>query len=241
MEVRALVSSTDNISASLLRRCLNSVGVTPEEGVRVEDVLARVRRSRFEAVVIDLTVPGAADLLGRLRSDSSSKNSVLFALADDKKGIRESFQLGATFVLEKPLSLDRTLRCFRAAYGLIIGERRRYYRHRISVPVNILRSGGEQITGYSVDVSSGGILLDTTTTIPENTQLKVQFKLPRVSDSMAIACEVIWSQEGRLGLRFLRYSKNAKEELSNWLTQQIDREMGFSGNSVVDMKLPATM
>ena len=241
MEVRALVSSTDNISASLLRRCLNSVGVTPEEGVRVEDVLSRVRRSRFEAVVVDLTLPGATDLLGRLRSDPSSKSAVLFALADGSRGVRESFQLGATFVLEKPLSLDRTLRCFRAAYGLIIGERRRYYRHRISVPVNILRSGGEQATGYSVDVSSGGILLDSATAIPENTQVKVQFKLPRITESMAIACEVIWSQEGRLGLRFLRYSRNAKEELSNWLTQQIDREMGFSGNAVVDMKLPATM
>jgi CheY-like chemotaxis protein len=241
MEVRALVSSTDNISASMLRRCLNSVGVMPEEGVRIEDVLSRVRRSRYEAVVVDLTLPGATDLLRRLRSDPSSKNAVLFAMADNQHGVRESFQLGATFVLEKPLGLDRTLRCFRAAYGLIIGERRRYYRHRITVPVTILRSGGEQLNGRSVDISSGGILLDTTTSVPENTQLKVHFKLPRISENMVIACEVIWSQEGRLGLRFLRYSKNAKEELTNWLTQQIDREMGISGNPAVDMKIPATM
>ena len=84
MEVRALVATTDHITASMLRRCLNSVGVSPEEGVNPDDVLARVRRFRFEAVVIDLTVQGGGELLKRLRADASTRNSVLFALADDK-------------------------------------------------------------------------------------------------------------------------------------------------------------
>jgi CheY-like chemotaxis protein len=225
----------------MLRRCLNSVGVTPEEGVHVADVLTRVQKGRFEAVIIDLTTEGASDVLRRLRVDVRTRNAVLFALADNHSSVREAFQLGSTFVLEKPLSLDRTLRCFRAAYGLIIGERRRYHRHRISVPVTLLRSGKEPVTGYSIDVSSGGILLETSSTFAEDTQVKVQFGLPRISEKMVIASEVIWSQEGRVGLRFQRYSKNAKELLSNWLGQQSDREMGLGGGNVVDMKLPATM
>ena len=241
MEVRALVATTDNLSLSMIRRCLNSVGVAPEEGVGVGEVMARVRRSRFEAVVIDLSTPGATELLGTLRSDKSSKNAVLFALAENSRTVREAFQLGSTFVLEKPLSLDRTLRCFRAAYGLIIGERRRYHRHRISVPITLMPSGGDQATGYSIDISAGGILLETSAKIHEDSQVKVQFGLPRLGEKIAIACEVIWSQEGRVGLRFTRYSKNAKELLTNWLGDRVDREMGFSGNTVVDMKLPATM
>jgi CheY-like chemotaxis protein len=241
MEVRALVATTDNITASMLRRCLNSVGVSPEEGVHHEDVMARVRRFRFEAVIVDLTISGGGDLLKRLRADASTRNSVLFALADDKSSVREAFQFGSTFVLEKPLSLDRTLRCFRAAYGLIIGERRRYHRHRIGVPVTVLRSGAEPVSGYSVDVSSGGLLLETTTRIPEDTQVKVQFTLPRITEKIVIVSEVIWSQEGRVGLRFVRYSRNAKELLTDWLGQQVDREMGFGGNPVIDMKMPATL
>jgi len=200
-----------------------------------------VHKSRYEAVVIDLTVDGSSDLLRRLRVDASTKNAVLFALADNHSTVRQAFELGSTFVLEKPLSLDRTLRCFRAAYGLIIGERRRYHRHRISVPVTMLRSGKEPVTGYSIDVSSGGILLETTSSFAEDSQVKVHFTLPRIGQKMVIACEVIWSQEGRIGLRFQRYSNNAKDLLSNWLGQQSDREMGLSGNNVVDMKLPATM
>jgi len=231
MEVRALLVSTDNITASMVRRSLNSVGVTPEEGVKVEDVMGRVRKQRFEAIVVDLSVPGARELLEQLRSDSSTKQAVLFALATGKASMREAFQLGATFVLEKPLSLDRTVRCFRAAHGLIVGERRRYYRHRISVAVMVMRGAGEPVTGYSVDVSTGGMLMDISTPLEENAQIKLQFSLPGLDEKLVIATEVIWCKGGKAGFRFLRFGRNSKEVLSNWLGQQIDKEMS-TGNSM---------
>lgn len=240
MDVRALVVSTDSSSASMVRRSLNSVGVSPDENVRVEEALLRVRRLRYEAIIVDITVPGARELLSEMRADASTRCAVLFALADGKAGMRDAFQLGATFVLEKPLSLDRSLRCFRAAYGLIIGERRRYFRHRVTLPVTVLRSGSEQATGYSIDLSSGGMLMEIATPMPENAEVKVHFGVPG-GGKMVVACEVIWSKDGKAGLRFLRYSKDSKESLANWLGTQMDRELGNSPTTVTDMKLPATM
>jgi CheY-like chemotaxis protein len=241
MEVRALVISSDSNTSSMVRRSLNSVGVTPDEGVKVEEAMLRVRRLRYEAIVVDLSVAGGRELLSDLRADASTRCSVLFAIAGGKGSMRDAFQLGATFVLEKPLSLDRSLRCFRAAYGLIIGERRRYYRHKVTLPVTILRDGGEQSSGYSVDLSAGGMLMEVATPLPENVSVKIQFGIPGTGEKAAVACEVIWSRNGRAGLRFLRYSRNSKETLLNWISTQMEREMGTNGPVVTDMKLPATM
>ncbi len=224
MDVRALVVATDNITASLVRRAMNSVGVIPEENVKVEDVMPRVRHQRFEAIVLDLTVAGTRELLAELRSAASTKSAVLFALVNGKNAMREAFQLGATFVLEKPLALDRTLRCFRAAYGLIVGERRRYYRHRISAAVAIMRSGGEPATGYSIDISTGGMLLELSAALAEDAQLKLQFALPGLEEKIGAAAEVIWSKSGKAGIRFTKFAKGSKELLSGWLGKQMDSE-----------------
>lgn len=239
MDVRALVVATDNITASMIRRAMNSVGVTPDENVKLEDVLGRARRQRFEAIVLDLTVAGTRELLGKLRSEPATKSAVLFALVDGKNTMREAFQLGATFVLEKPLALDRTLRCFRAAYGLIVGERRRYYRHRIAVPVAVVRSGGDPVTGYSIDVSTGGMLMELATPVAEDAQLKIQFGLPEVEDKVGAAAEVIWSKSGKIGIRFTRFSKGSKECLSTWLGRQMEREINNTSGS--ESKFPALL
>ncbi len=241
MDVRAIVVATDNITASMVRRALNSVGVTPDENVPVQDLMGRVRRQRYEAIVVDLTVDGTRELLTALRSEPSTRAAVLFALTNGKNSMREAFQLGATFVLEKPLALDRTLRCFRAAYGLIVGERRRYFRHRINVPVAIARSGGDPLAGMSIDVSTGGMLLQLATPVSEDALLKLQFSLPKVDDKIGAAAEVIWCKGGKVGVRFTRFTKGAKETLNDWLGQQIDKELGLTAPTVTDMKFPAVM
>jgi ActR/RegA family two-component response regulator len=237
MDVRALLLSTDHITASMIRRSLNSVGVTPEEGVAIDDALGRVRRQKFEAIVVDLTMDGSRDLMSALRAEKCTKSSVVFALAEGKTTMREAFQLGATFVLEKPLNLERSLRCFRAAYGLIVGERRRYYRHKINVPVTVMRSGGETVTASCVDLSTGGMLMEISTPVSECTQLKVQFGLPRAEERIAVAAEAIWCKSGKVGVRFTRFGNNSKEVLSIWLSEKMELEL--NGHRSSDNRYPA--
>ena len=68
--------------------------------------------------------------------------------------------MGANFVLDKPISLDRATRSVRAAQGLIMRERRRYHRHLVKATGAILVDQGAELPLNITNISHGGISIE---------------------------------------------------------------------------------
>jgi hypothetical protein len=71
-----------------------------------------------------------------LRKSASNKNSVTFAILNGGTSTQQAFQMGANFVLQKPISALNAKRCLGAAINFMIREQRRYFRP-VEIPATI--------------------------------------------------------------------------------------------------------
>lgn len=238
MEVKALALISSPDATPMLRRVLTNVGVTLEMVDDEDSLLERIRRGRYEGVIVDCTTQGDGfNLLKTLRSEASVRSSIVFALVENKQAMRQAFESGATFTIEKPLSLDRTNRCFRAAYGLIVGEGRRYYRHHINLAVEVDRKGEAITTAISTDISSGGISLDTPAQLPADSAVQLRFALPGTRARLEVSGEVIWAREKRAGVRFTKMGRRTREQLVTWLNERYEQEMAITQRATQNFSL----
>ena len=61
----------------------------------------------------------------------------------------------------RPLSAASIDLSLKAAYGLMIRERRRYFRCPVEVRVAILRAAMQTVHGHTVNISEGGLSITT--------------------------------------------------------------------------------
>src|SRR4029077_2877788 len=118
----------------------------------------KLTRQRFEAIIVDCSDTGAADVLRSARSALCNKRAVAVAIVDPAMGLRSVFDLGAHFVLYKPVSSERAKSSFRAARALMKRERRRNFRIAVQIPVVIQSAeSGIKLKVTTADLSEGGI------------------------------------------------------------------------------------
>lgn len=224
MDVRILALTEDPAVVALLHRVLDNMGVELEVRDDVEDFHVALSSERFEGVVIDAdNVKGAMPLISELRRDSRCRTTVIFTIIAGRTSLTDAFDMGSTFVLQKPLAMERAMRCFRAAYGIIIGERRRYFRHTVGIPMEIEINGGRSVA-KSLDISAGGISFESSATFVSGSQLKLHMELPGAKLPVDASCEIVWVSEHRAGLRFLNMAPKARVALSRWLDSRLRTE-----------------
>src|SRR5512142_2919397 len=100
--------------------------------------------------------------------------------------------MGANLALQKPISMDRAVRSLRAAHVLVVSERRRFYRHKIEMPVTVMIETTE-IQATATDLSEGGLALRVTSPLPVGSPVQVRFKLPGSNDWISANALVVWA------------------------------------------------
>ena len=209
----------------VLRATLEKLSIEIEvcqEAKKASDILIS---RKFDAVIVDCDdMPGGVGVLEGLRATPSNKNSVTFAIVNERTSTQEAFGMGVNFVLHKPLSVLNTSRCFNAALSFMLRERRRYFRHPVKMPVCLVLDGKE-IKGESTNISEGGIALLLHHALPKNATPRLQFTLPASGPALDVDTEVAWADlKGYVGLRFLNLPASSQELLEGWLTTQMERQ-----------------
>lgn len=179
-------------------------------------------RRKYDALLVDCddTDKGPA-ILRELRQGKSNKNCIAFALVHGQTTVQQAFEMGANFVLDKPISLERATRSVRAAQGLIMRERRRYHRHLLRATGAILVDSGAELPVSITNISQGGISIECARQLDEGGAARLKFLLPGTKRSLEIKGEVMWSNpEGQAGIRFQVLPVEAKKELDSWLERR---------------------
>ena len=179
-------------------------------------------RRKYDALLVDCDdMPHGPLVLRELRQGKSNKSCIAFALVNGKTNIQQAFEMGANFVLDKPVSLDRATRSVRAAQGLIMRERRRYHRHLIKASGAILVDQGAELPLNITNISHGGISIECSRRLDEGGAARIRLQLPGTKRSLDIKGEVAWSTpEGRPGIRFQVLSAEGKKDLDIWLEKR---------------------
>jgi ActR/RegA family two-component response regulator len=222
MRLESLLVTRDPDVISVLRPALEKLSIDVEicRGARSGGEI--LSSEKFDAVIVDCDdLQGGLDVLGCLRKSSSNKTSVTFAILNGTT-TNEAFQLGANFVLQKPLNTSTADRCFTAAIGFMTRERRRYFRHPIEMTVTLKFGEDREVRATATNLSEGGMALLSRGKLPKGGLSTVTFCLPGTQTSLQPKAQIAWSDgSGRAGLRFIDVPKNSREDLDRWLTQQM--------------------
>ena len=233
MTLEGLVVSRDPETLKVLRSALAKLDITVQVCTGAEAASQVLAAKKFDAIIIDCDdMHGGIGVLQQVRKERSNKSSVTFAMLNGVTDVRTVFQMGAGFVLQKPITLTNALRSFQAAYGLMHRERRRYFRVPAEFPVTLLFAHSPEMKAMASNLSEGGMAVHTETAFPPDL-VRIQFSLPGTDVSLSPKAELAWSDaSGRGGIRFLDLTLNARELLENWLVQKMEqREPGLHASS----------
>jgi hypothetical protein len=196
---RVLLVCADSTAIQQLAEGMQQLAIATEVCVDVSMALRLLNRKKFEAVIVD------------------------FAITDSAKPA--GLDLQPNFLLEKPLSPTTVGRTLKAAFGLIVRERRRSFRCPIEVPASI-QANGEEVNCHLVNISEGGLAITQSPALKPGAQVRVLFELPGQSVRFKIESEVCWYDEkGRAGLRSLMIPSEQKSILQQWLAVKLEEDL----------------
>lgn len=234
MAVEVLLLSNDLALLNTIRRVCDDTAIAmslASDPVEAEQML---RKGKFDGIILDCDeIPGAVPLLQNLRKGASNRSAVAFVIRNGHDiTFRSAFEAGANFVLDKPVNMDRATRCMRAAHGLLIRERRRYFRVPVDIPVELTFSDGDIIRANISNLSEGGMSIHSPRTLPRNS-VKVSFNLPNTATRVEVKAEVSWANGAKGGIHFIYMTNSVQQELAMWLNsalQEVDPVMLMNAN-----------
>ena len=225
MPLESLLLSRDPEIIRVLQPALEKLSIDVEVCRGVGSGNEILRTEKFDAIIVDCDdLKGALGVLEGLRKSASNRNSVTFAILNGSTTTQQAFQMGANFVLQKPVSALNAMRCFSAAVNFMLRERRRYFRHPMEASATLTFSEGQKLKISLTNLSEGGMAMFFRGPMPKGSVSSVSFKLPGSASALDTKVQIAWIDDsGRAGLRFIEMPKESRTRLDAWLAEQCEK------------------
>ena len=214
-----LIVTHDTVTEEGFRHAATKMSATVEFCPDVKCGFATLEQERFDVIVIDCDdVYQGSCLLRAARSSRPNKSSVLVALTNGETNAADAVDMGAHFVVAKPLSPDRACFELRRACQALGADQRRSQRHSLEVPVYL--SFGQVIDrrAEAFNLSLGGIGVRVSEPLDDDEAVQVRMWLPGYTDPIRAHGDIAWSDpEGNTGIKFTGMSVASLEMLTRWL------------------------
>jgi diguanylate cyclase (GGDEF)-like protein/PAS domain S-box-containing protein len=222
----ALLVSADPVTIQQFSLALRELSISPDACQDAASAALLLKRRKFDAVIVDLQLGEQSGLiLDQARLSLSNRTAVTFGISDDDAEVTSAFRKKPQFVFERPISAQSIHQTLKPAYGLIVKERRRYFRYPVSIPVIIQSESFEEVRCNSVNISEGGMALNPQVPLPPGESIRVQFTLPDHNVPFLAKSTICWSKMGHLGIRFVSISGEQNSELQDWLSQKLEETL----------------
>ncbi|HEV8047042.1 MAG TPA: PilZ domain-containing protein [Terriglobales bacterium] len=223
-----LIVSNDKVTIAQLNQSMAKLAMSPEICAEIPTALGLLNSRKFEAVTVDFKLGAQANaIIEKIRLSPSNRTAVIFAISDSDAETAAAYKAGSNFVLRRPLTPDSIDRNMKVAYGLIVRERRRYFRCPVEIPALISRPDAE-IRGKTVNISEGGIAISTAVPLGPGINVQVEFTLPGHQSRFVVGAAVCWCKDTYLGLQFTSLSPQVSSELQEWLARRLEESLPSS-------------
>mgnify|MGYP005811366743 CR=1 FL=1 len=216
MGLHSLVVSRDSDAVFVLRTLMQQLNIESEVCTELDRAVERLAQGGIAAVAVDYDVEHAAELLKAVRQNYAG-TCVALAIVKGLPSIEAAYDMGANFVLIKPIRPEPAARSLREAMRLMEGMAGR--PARLVVPsVAYAHLEGSRDPAIILDISEGGMAVQALQSMQANGPVKVHFDLPGSLDTLAVTCDVVWADStGRAGLRFTDISRDARRHVQQWV------------------------
>jgi len=219
MPLQALLVSRDGEAVSVLQTVLRQLDVQSEVCTELQPAVERLAQGSTSAVVVDYDVEHATELLKLMRQNYPG-TCVALAMVKGLSSIQAAYDMGANFVLIKPISPDAASRSLSEAMALVQRMLRRPSRLVVPTLAYVTFDGGQD-PAIILDISEGGMAIQALQAVEAKGPMRLRFDLPGWVRNMDVAAEIVWTDSsGRAGLRFIELSEDDKRCLEDWVRVQ---------------------
>ncbi|MFZ3213334.1 MAG: PilZ domain-containing protein [Terriglobales bacterium] len=214
--MQALLVSRDADAVSVLQSVMHELDVESEVCAELQPAVERLAEGATSAVVVDYDVEHASELLKLMRQNYAG-SCVALAMVKGLASIQAAYDMGANFVLIKPVSAAAASCSLAEATALV--ERMTHRPARLLVPtLAYVNFEGGLDPAIILDISERGMAIQALQPVHAEGPLRLRFDLPGTSETMSLTSEIMWADSsGRAGLRFLDLSQEEQQRLWDWV------------------------
>lgn len=170
-----LLVEDDRFFLTIEKQFLRSAPVTVLEARTAEEALTICKAQKPQLIYLSYDIPGmnGADLCRRIKTDPQMRGTAVVMVCDAKRQDQneKSRSAGCDGVLTKPLDRHRFLDVARSFLAGI-----REVRRSCLIRVRF-KAQGQPLTAKGLDISRGGIFLDTSVPLPAGEVLELELQL----------------------------------------------------------------
>jgi CheY-like chemotaxis protein len=189
-------------------------------------------RRHWDGVVIDCDdVPGGLEAITKVRNSRSNRQTMIFAVTNGATRADAALDLGANFVLSKPVQENRLRTVLDVAIPKMEREHRRYFRYDADLSVRLWHHDGQTFSARMKNVSDGGLALQPVDPVRLEGVINLEFEVPSIEPQAFHAkADVVWSDAFVAGVRFLYVDKESRGALQAWL-DSLEGQLQFRESS----------
>ena len=223
----ALVICNDPSMVSMAYKALEDQGMAVKVAKTAMAADLLLQKNRFDLALLDNDVPGAMQLAG---DEKENVPKMVFAMVQRSKAA-EMYQRRVHFIVQKPFTADLLSRSLRAAFGVMLRERRASFRHLVDITaVHCMAIKDKETKSLGsaviVDISATGLCLHTREALQQGTMVQLTIPVPDGRDPIEVQGIVVWNQStGESGMKFARMAPSEKQKLSAWLESMMPYDM----------------
>ena len=181
MALKLLIVDDDPDVLKVLKDMLQSLSYEVLALRNGQEAATRIDHQKFDGVFLDARMPGMDGfaLVRHIRASTTNSSAPIIMLTgyDDLETMRAGFKAGITFFLGKPPELARLGGLLRCLHSAMLREKRSYIRLPLRMVVTCER-GDHLFTSTSLNVSEGGILLESSGGLVLGDEASLTFSLP---------------------------------------------------------------
>ena len=211
-----LVVSNDYATLKMLVRACQEFGSQLDSTPSLTSANDFLKRRKIDGIIIDLQVPGALEFIGTIRKSNSNRTSILFACTATPEEAELAKKAGANFIAEKPCTLIQIQELLTKAAPTLAEERKRYFRHKLVIPVTLFYDG-VQHRALTSNLSETGMAIRSFRLFEPGIPVEFAFDLPS-GPGVKGKGEIMWMDtEGHAGIKFDSLDCTGTPHIIEWL------------------------
>jgi response regulator RpfG family c-di-GMP phosphodiesterase len=180
-----------------------------------------LQRRKVDGIFVDMEVSGAENLIASIRQGMSNRHAVVFACVPSPTASPVVFVTGATFLLQKPLTMESVAANLNAAQEMMAREKRQYFRLPVNLPVFLMADGVEQ-RAMMTNLSEGGMALRLVKPLAHRSIVEFTFELSSGATIRGKGLTAWANNDGMIGLKFQFLRGDGASRLQEWLNARLD-------------------
>jgi CheY-like chemotaxis protein len=219
MGLHCLVVTSDPTLLGQIKANFSARGVSLDLRQDSASAVELASRRHWDGLIIDCDdVAGGMEALVHVRSSCSNRETLIVAVVSGSTSKETALDLGASFVLSKPIEESRLHGILDIVVPKMEREHRRYFRYYIELQVRFQNHLGQSFNTTMNNVSEGGMAVKLVDPVHLKGVVPLDFDIPSIEpQAFRAKADIVWSDAFAMGVRFLHIEKKSELALQSWL------------------------